>query len=82
MDFGAYTGPLRSRTIAIGSPVSRSAPGRTTTSALTASPHFGSGTPITAATDTAGCEAITSSISRGNTLKPPETIMSFLRSTM
>ena len=58
------------------------APGFTTISAVTASPHFSSGTPMTAAIETAGCAVSTSSISLGNTLKPPDTIMSFLRSTM
>ncbi len=45
-------------------------PSRSTTHALTASPHFSSGTPTTATDATAGCPEMTSSISRGNTLKP------------
>ena len=34
----------------------RSCPGASTTSALTVSPHFSSGTPMTATSATAGCE--------------------------
>ena len=41
------------------------APGRVTTSAFTASPHFTSGMPITATSYTVGCPEITSSIPRG-----------------
>src|SRR5262249_34974174 len=77
IDCGAGCAPLCSFTSAASSWGAASARGRSTTIALTASPHFSSGTPITAHCETDGCSASTSSISRGNTLKPPLTIMSF-----
>ena len=55
------------------------APGRRTTNALRRWPNSGSGTPMTAASTTSGCCAITSSTSAGNTFSPPETIMSSSR---
>jgi len=61
---------------------STDASGRSTTIALTASPHFSSGTPITATSATAGCENRASSVSIDDTFSPPEMITSFLRSEM
>ena len=57
-----------------------SAPGASTTSALTVSPHFSSGTPMTATSATAGCGNSASSTSIDDTFSPPEMITSFLRS--
>jgi len=51
-----------------------------TISAVTISPHFSSGMPMTATSRTAGCEVITSSTSMDDTFSPPEMITSFLRS--
>ncbi len=59
-----------------------SAPGARTTRALTVSPHFSSGTPITATSATAACEKRASSTSMDDTFSPPEMITSFLRSEM
>ena len=56
-------------------------PGFRLMTALIVSPRYGSGTPTTAASRTAGCRYSTSSTSRGHTLKPDATIMSFARST-
>ena len=44
------------------------------------SPHFSSGTPMTATSATAGCENRTSSTSIDETFSPPVMITSFLRS--
>jgi hypothetical protein len=57
------------------------APSRGTTIAWTASPHFSDGTPITATCSTAGCLAMAFSTSVEYTFSPPDTIMSFTRST-
>src|SRR4026209_1404839 len=57
-------------------------PGRTTTRALIVSPHFSSGTPMTAASATAGCWNRQSSTSIEETFSPPVMITSFLRSEM
>ena len=46
-------------------------PGLSSTTAFTASPHFSSGTAITAQSCTAGWLQITRSISMGKTLSPP-----------
>ena len=46
------------------------------------SPHFSSGTPITATSATSGWEKITSSTSIDETFSPPVMITSFLRSWM
>ncbi len=54
----------------------------TTTKAFTVSPHFSSGTPITATSATAGCENRASSTSMEETFSPPEIITSFLRSVI
>ena len=59
-----------------------SAPGASTTSAITISPHFSSGTPITATSATAGWLNRASSTSIDDTFSPPEMITSFLRSEM
>ncbi len=61
---------------------SEAASDRSTTTAVTASPHLSSGAPTTQTWAIAGCSAMTSSTSRGNTLNPPVTIMSLTRSTM
>ena len=58
------------------------APAASTTRALTVSPHFSSGTPITATSATAGWEKSASSTSIDDTFSPPEMITSFLRSEM
>ena len=57
-------------------------PSRRTMTAVTFSPHFGSGSPTTAASATDGCVYSTSSTSREYTFSPPVMIMSFIRSTM
>ena len=57
-----------------------SAPGLSTIRALTVSPHFSSGTPITHTSATAGCENSRSSTSIDDTFSPPLMITSFLRS--
>ena len=46
------------------------------------SPHFSSGTPITATSATAGWLNSRSSTSMDDTFSPPEMITSFLRSAM
>jgi hypothetical protein len=81
-DFGACTGPFSSRTCAVSSLGVAMAPGRSTTAAVTASPHFSSGSPNTAAIATASWLVRASSISREKTLKPPLMIMSLIRSTI
>ncbi len=55
-------------------------PGTSTTSALTVSPHFSSGTPMTATSVTSGCAASASSTAIEDTFSPPLMITSFLRS--
>ena len=50
--------------------------------ALIVSPHFSSGTPMTAASATAGCWHRQSSTSIDETFSPPEMMTSFLRSEM
>ena len=57
-----------------------SLPSAFTTSALIVSPHFSSGTPITATSATAGWEKSASSTSIEETFSPPVMITSFLRS--
>ena len=59
-----------------------SAPGASTTRALTVSPHFSWGTPMTHTSATAGCEKSASSTSIDDTFSPPLMITSFLRSEM
>lgn len=54
-------------------------PGRASTNARPTSPHFASGTPITAACATASCWAITASTSAGYTFSPPDLYISFRR---
>ena len=81
-DFGAFTEPSFSLQSAISSSAVAACPALSSTTAFTASPHFSSGTPITAQSCTAGWLQITCSTSLGYTLKPPEMIMSFLRSVM
>src|SRR5712691_8957730 len=54
---------------------------RRTTAASGVSPHLSLGIPKTAASRTAGCWTMSSSMSRGYTLTPPEMSMSFCRST-
>ena len=56
-------------------------PGVATTIALTVSPQRSSGTPITAASASAGWAASTFSTSAGYTFSPPVMIMSLARST-
>ena len=51
-----------------------------TTSAVTSSPHFSSGMPITATSATSGWLNTASSTSIELTFSPPEMITSFLRS--
>ncbi len=51
-----------------------------TTSAVTSSPHFSSGMPITATSVTSGCWKIASSTSIDDTFSPPVMMTSFLRS--
>ena len=58
------------------------APGFSTTKALTSSPFMGCGTPMAAASRTAGWVTRDSSTSRGYTLKPETMIISFFRSTI
>ncbi len=57
-------------------------PSASTTSALIVSPHFWSGTPITATSATAGWLNTQSSTSIEDTFSPPVMITSFLRSVM
>ena len=64
---------MRSRSVSVE-------PGVVTTSAITISPHFSSGTPITATSATSGWLKIASSTSIELTFSPPEMITSFLRS--
>src|SRR5207247_2825123 len=80
--FGACAEPLRALTRLISSSAFGRTPSRATTTAVTASPHLLSDTPTTATIATSACCARTSWSSRGKILKPPETIMSFLRSRM
>lgn len=56
------------------------APSARTTRALTVSPHFSCGTPMTATSATAGWLKIVSSTSIDDTFSPPVMITSFLRS--
>ena len=51
------------------------------TSASGVSPHLSCGMPMTLTSSTSGWPATMASTSVGKTLKPPEMIMSFLRST-
>ena len=57
-------------------------PGAARTQAITSSPYFSLGTPITWASATAGWRCSTSSISRGEMFSPPRMIMSLIRPTM
>ena len=50
--------------------------------AFAVSPHFSSGTPMTATSAIAGWPMRTFSTSAGYTFSPPDTIMSFTRSWM
>ena len=81
MALGVWCDPFNSRTIFLISSGSTCSPGRAATKAVTASPHRGSGTPITATADTPAQAEMTSSTSRGYTLNAPETMTSFFRST-
>ena len=56
------------------------APSASTTSALTVSPHFSSGTPMTATSATAGWLKMRSSTSIDETFSAPVMITSFFRS--
>ena len=58
------------------------APGRSTTYARGTSPQRSSATPTTAASSTAGCAASTFSTSTPEMFSPPETMRSFVRSTI
>src|SRR5215212_9297433 len=69
---GACAEPLRALTRLISSSALGRAPARATMIAVTASPHFSSGTPMTATIATSACCDSTSSTSRGKMLKPPE----------
>ena len=69
----------RSRTQVCSSASLADAPGCSTTTAATASPHSASGMPITAASETAGCTMSTSSISPGEMFSAPRTITSSSR---
>src|SRR5689334_14768055 len=75
-DLGSLKPASRSRAYAISSSSLGPDPAAGTTIALTASPHFWSGTPITATSPTPGCVISTFSTSAGETFSPPETIMS------
>src|SRR6266436_5776058 len=66
---------IRSRSVAC-------CPGRRTTRALMVSPHFSSGTPMTATSATAGCWKRQSSTSIDETFSPPVMMTSFFRSAM
>src|SRR6266436_1375371 len=57
-------------------------PWPTTMRAFTASPQISCGMPTTAHSYTCGMAMMAASTSPENTLKPPEMIMSFLRSTI
>ena len=81
-DLGAFIEPTPSLAQAIRASAPTEAPGLSCTQALTASPHFSSGTPITAQSCTAGCFISALSTSKGKMLKPPEMIRSRLRSVM
>ena len=70
------------RAWAIRAAASAVAPGRSTTHAVTCSPHRGCGTPATAASATAGCLSSAASTSRGYTFSPPEMISSLIRPRM
>jgi hypothetical protein len=59
-----------------------SRPGRSATQARGTSPHRSSGIPTTATSSTAGWAASTCSTSTEEMFSPPETMRSFLRSTM
>src|SRR3954463_6421530 len=72
MCLGACAEPLRAFTRLISSSAFGRAPSRATMIAVTASPHFSSGTPMTATIATSACCDSTSSTSRGKMLKPPE----------
>lgn len=63
--FGAWTLLKRSLQSLMSLPASTTCPGLSSTTALTASPNFGSGTPITAQSWTAGWDQITCSTSLG-----------------
>src|SRR4029079_4331696 len=70
------------RQCSISSAAVASAPGASTTTATGTSPHRSSGRPITATSTTAGCSYSTRSTSELAMFSPPDTIMSFSRSTM
>src|SRR6516162_7084688 len=81
-DLGDFTPPSRALQCAMIASSFNDSPFRKTTMAFTASPHFSSGTPITAHSLTSGNSITQASTSPQYTLKPPVMIMSFLRSTM
>ena len=58
------------------------ASGSSTTSAVTISPHFSSGMPMTATSVTASCDIRVSSTSIDETFSPPVMMTSFLRSAI
>ena len=79
---GALTLPSRSLTKIRTSSEVTLCPARSWTTAVTRSPHFSSGNPMTAQSCTAGWASRTCSTSAEYTLKPPVMIMSLARSTM
>src|SRR6266705_4567696 len=79
---GVFTPPSFFLQCAITCSSVRDSPWRTTMRAFTASPQVSCGMPITAHSYTCGMAMMAASTSPENTLKPPEMIMSFLRSTM
>ena len=81
-DLGALKCARWLRQWAMSSVSVTSAPARTTTSALMASPHLSSGTPMTATSATAECLYRQSSTSIEDTFSPPVMMTSFLRSDM
>src|SRR3954454_11384655 len=69
--FGILYRPSRDVRKSDKSDRSSEAPGASTTNARPTSPHFGSGTPTTAASTTAGCSKMAASTSAGYTFSPP-----------
>lgn len=82
IDLGVFMFPTRARQNSMSSSASALTPSLSSMTALMASPHLESGTPITAQSLTAGCDQSTCSISPGNMLNPPLMIRSRLRSTI
>ena len=77
-----YGASRPSQNVRIAAASGATVPGRATTTAVTISPHWGSGNPTTATSAIAGWDARTCSTSTGATVSPPVRMTSRARPTI